>query len=82
MTDSRRTESARNPIAAHAKFGDDSALNALMRTQWTVAFTDTHNLTELTTFNVKLKCTTRNLQLKQYSSVIIPHNGSVYPTKA
>ena len=36
-TDSRRAESARNPIAAHAKFGDDSALNALTRTQWTAA---------------------------------------------
>ena len=35
-TDSRRAESARNPIAAHLKFGDDSALNALTRTQWTV----------------------------------------------
>ena len=38
-TDSRRAESARNPIASHAKFGDDSALNALTRTQWTAAFT-------------------------------------------
>ena len=37
-TDSRRAESARNPTAAHAKFGDDSALNALTRTQWTAAF--------------------------------------------
>ena len=33
-TDSRRAESARNPIASHIKFGDDSALNALARTQW------------------------------------------------
>ena len=31
-TDSRRAESARNPIASHVKFGDDSALNALTRT--------------------------------------------------
>ena len=30
-TDSRRAESARNPIAVHVKFGDDSALNALKR---------------------------------------------------
>ena len=36
-TDSRRAESARNPIASHAKFGDDSALNAVKRTQWTAA---------------------------------------------
>ena len=36
-TDSR-SASARNPIAAHAKFGDDSELNALTRTQWTAAF--------------------------------------------
>ena len=36
-TDSRRAESARNPIAAHIKFGDDSALNALTRGQWTAA---------------------------------------------
>ena len=39
-TDSRRTEPARNPIAAHAKFGDDSALNAFTRTQWTAAFSE------------------------------------------
>ena len=32
-TDNRRVESARNPIAIHAKFGDDSALNAFTRTQ-------------------------------------------------
>ena len=38
-TDSRRAESARNPIAAH-EFGDDSALNALTRTQWTAALTE------------------------------------------
>ena len=31
-TDSRRAESARNPIVSHVKFGDDSALNALTRT--------------------------------------------------
>ena len=31
-TDSRRAESARNPIASHVYFGDDSALNALTRT--------------------------------------------------
>ena len=28
-TDSRRAESAHNPIASHVKFGDDSALSAL-----------------------------------------------------
>ena len=28
-TNSRRAESARNPISVHVKFGDDSALNAL-----------------------------------------------------
>ena len=33
-TDSRRAESARNPIASHVNFGDDSALNAFTRTQW------------------------------------------------
>ena len=37
-TDSRRAESARNPIASHVKFGDDSALNAFTRTQRTAAF--------------------------------------------
>ena len=37
-TDSRRAESARNPIAVHANFGDDSALSAFTRTQWTAAF--------------------------------------------
>ena len=37
-TDSRRAESTRNPIASHVIFGDDSALNALTRTQWTAAF--------------------------------------------
>ena len=31
-TDSRRAELARNPIASHVKFGDDSALNPLTRT--------------------------------------------------
>ena len=36
-TDSQRAESARNPIPSHVKFGDDSALNALTRTQWTAA---------------------------------------------
>ena len=37
-TDSRRAESARNPMASHNKFGDDSALSAFTRTQWTAAF--------------------------------------------
>ena len=32
-----RAESARNPIALHVKFGDDSALSAFTRTQWTAA---------------------------------------------
>ena len=36
-TDSRRAESARNPIASHVNFDDDSALNALTPTQWTAA---------------------------------------------
>ena len=36
-TDSQRAESARNPIAANVKFGDDSALSAFTRTQWTAA---------------------------------------------
>ena len=35
---SRRAESARNPIASHVNFGDDSALTAFTRTQWTAAF--------------------------------------------
>ena len=35
---SRRAESARNPIASHVNFGDDSALSAFTRTQWTAAF--------------------------------------------
>ena len=39
-TESRRAKSARNPIASHVKFGDDSALSALTRTQWTAAFTE------------------------------------------
>ena len=38
-TDSRRAESARNPIASHVNFGDDSAPSAFTRTQWTAAFT-------------------------------------------
>ena len=38
-TDIRRAESARNPIASHVNFGDDSALSAFTRTQWTAAFT-------------------------------------------
>ena len=37
-TDIRRAESARNPIASHVNFGDDSALSAFTRTQWTAAF--------------------------------------------
>ena len=37
-TDSRRAESARNTIASHVKFGDDSALSPFTRTQWTAAF--------------------------------------------
>ena len=36
-TDSQRAESALNPIAANVKFGDDSALSAFTRTQWTAA---------------------------------------------
>ena len=36
--DSQRAESARNPIAVHVKFGDDSALKVFTRTQWTAAF--------------------------------------------
>ena len=46
-TDSRRAESARNPIAVHVKVGDDSALNALTRTQWTAAFTVSHGARRL-----------------------------------
>ena len=37
-THSRHAESARNPIASHVNFGDDSALSAFTRTQWTAAF--------------------------------------------
>ena len=37
-TDSRRAESARNPIASYVNFGDDSALSAFTRTQWMAAF--------------------------------------------
>ena len=48
-TDSERAESARNPIASHVNFGDDSALNALMRTQWTAA------LTQMRCAEIKLK---------------------------
>ena len=40
-TNSRRAESARNPMTVHVKFGDDSALNALTRTQWTAALKPT-----------------------------------------
>ena len=36
-TDSQRAESARNPIASHVNFGDDSALSTFTRTQWTAA---------------------------------------------
>ena len=38
-TDSQRAQSARNPIASHVKFGDDSALSPFTRTQWTAALT-------------------------------------------
>ena len=37
-TDSRRAESARNPIASHVKFGDDCANAQPRRSQWTAAF--------------------------------------------
>ena len=40
-TDSQRAESARNPIASHVNFDDDSALSAFTRTQWTAALTVT-----------------------------------------
>ena len=40
-TDNQRAESARNPIASHVNFGDDSALSAFTRTQWTAAFRHT-----------------------------------------
>ena len=43
-TDNRRAESARNPIALHINFGDDSALNTLRRTQWTAASSPTARL--------------------------------------
>ena len=36
-TDSRRAGSARNLIASHVNFGDDSTLSAFTRTQWTAA---------------------------------------------
>ena len=36
-TDSRSAESARNSIAFHVNFGDDSALSTFTRTQWTAA---------------------------------------------
>ena len=39
-TDSRRAESVRYPIASHVNFGDDSALSALKRNQWTAALKD------------------------------------------
>ena len=44
-TDSQRAESARNPIASHVNFGDDSALSTFTRTQWTAAFTGKSKLT-------------------------------------
>ena len=37
-TDSQRAQSARNPIASHVNFDDDSAPSAFTRTQWTAAF--------------------------------------------
>ena len=37
-TDSRRAESARNPITAHVKFGDDCANSQPGLSQWTAAF--------------------------------------------
>ena len=37
-TDSQRAQSARNPIASHVNFDDDSALSVFTRTQWTAAF--------------------------------------------
>ena len=47
-TDSQRAESACNPIAANVKFGDDSALSAFTRTQWTAAFISLEPKTRLT----------------------------------
>ena len=38
-TDSRRAESARNPIAVHVKFGNDCANAQPGLSQWTAAFT-------------------------------------------
>ena len=38
-TDSRRAESARNPIAANVKFGDDCANAQPGLSQWTAALT-------------------------------------------
>ena len=37
-TDSRRAESARNPIAANVKFGDDCANAQPGLSKWTAAF--------------------------------------------
>ena len=44
LTHSRRAESARNPIASQVNFGDDSALSAPTRTQWTAALSHRANV--------------------------------------
>ena len=41
-TDSRRAESARNPIAAHVKFGDDCVNAQPGLSQWTAALSPLH----------------------------------------
>ena len=48
-TDSQRAESARNPIASHVNFGDDSALSAFTRTQWTAALKQRKTDAQVTT---------------------------------
>ena len=62
-TDCRRAESARNPIASHVNFGDDSALSAFTRTQWTAAFTGIMNIA-LSRINF------RNIYLEHLSDLV------------
>ena len=40
-TDNQRAQSARNPIASHVNFDDDSAPSAFTRTQWTATLKPT-----------------------------------------
>ena len=64
---SRRAESARNPIASHVNFGDDSALSAFTRTQWTAA---------LSVYLLQLRCSETDIT---FVPIYLPHPESLEP---